>query len=193
MIRSKPARFSASLGFAFVFAEEIVTVVYTPAYIDAAPVMRVYILGLAGMVVELGTVIALLRQANFALGVAAATLILSVAVSWTGAHYLGLAGAAAGSVTGVYVDRAFILCRIAAYTGIPLRRLQDWRGLALLLVQAALASAAAWAVVHGWFAAAGAMVRLCAGGAVLGGLFLLMRQLARAMTAPRGAGAGACG
>ena len=34
------------LAFAFVFAEEIVTLVYTAAYVEAAPVMRVYIVGM---------------------------------------------------------------------------------------------------------------------------------------------------
>jgi O-antigen/teichoic acid export membrane protein len=181
------------LGFVFAFGEDIVVLVYTAAYLDAVPVMRVSILGLAGMVVELGTVVALLRQANFALAVAAGSLALSIAVSWAGASFFGLAGAAAGSVLAVYVDRAFILARIAAHTGIPLRRLQDWRGLALLLAQTALASAAAWAVVHGWLAAHGPLARLCAGAALLGALLLLMRQLARAGIALRGAGAGAAG
>ena len=33
------------LAFAFAFAEELVTLVYTAAYLEAAPVMRVYIAG----------------------------------------------------------------------------------------------------------------------------------------------------
>ena len=38
------------LGFAFAFAEDIVTLFYTAAYVEAAPVMRVYLLGMAAMV-----------------------------------------------------------------------------------------------------------------------------------------------
>jgi O-antigen/teichoic acid export membrane protein len=181
------------LGFVFAFAGEIVTVVYTATYLDAVPVMRISIVGLAGMAVELGTVIALLRQANFALAVASGSLVVSMAISWAGASIFGLAGAALGSVVAVYVDRAFILGRIAAHTGIPLSQLQDWRGLALLLAQTMLASAVAWAVVGHWFAGHGPVTRLCVGAAVLGSLVLLMTRLARAGSALRGAGAGAAG
>ena len=35
------------LAFAFAFADELVTLVYTAAYLEAAPVMRVYIVGMA--------------------------------------------------------------------------------------------------------------------------------------------------
>src|SRR6267378_6103529 len=44
------------LAFAFVFAEEIVTVIYTATYVDAAPVMRVSIVGFAALVVEFTTI-----------------------------------------------------------------------------------------------------------------------------------------
>ena len=42
------------LAFAFVFAGEIVTVVYTAAYVEAVPAMRIYVLGMLAMVVEIG-------------------------------------------------------------------------------------------------------------------------------------------
>ena len=54
------------LAFVFAFAEEMVTLVYTAAYLEAAPVMRVYILGIAVLVVEMGSVLLLLRQGPFA-------------------------------------------------------------------------------------------------------------------------------
>ena len=50
-------------AFAFVFAADIVSFVYTPAYVQAAPVMQVYIIGLSALVVELSTVTMLLRAA----------------------------------------------------------------------------------------------------------------------------------
>src|SRR5204863_4594414 len=57
------------LGFVFAFAADIVSLIYTSAYVDAATVMRVYILGLAVLVVEISTVMQLLRQGMFTLGV----------------------------------------------------------------------------------------------------------------------------
>ena len=165
------------LAFAFVFAEEIVTLIYTPAYVDAAPVMRVYIIGLAALVIEFASVLMLLRQGAFTMWVSLAVLILSVALSWLSAHAFGLAGAAAGSVTAVYIDLSATLWRISLRTGIAFRRLQDWRSLGLLMLFAALAAALAWCVVAGYFAAAEPLVRLVAGGAVLAAAYIAMTAL----------------
>jgi hypothetical protein len=119
-----------SLAFVFAFAEDLVTLVYTAAYLEAAPVMRVYIVGVAIMVVELTSVLLLLRQGSFALGVNTLALIVSAAASWTLAGWVGLAGAAGGSVLAIIVDRLISLRRISLYVGVPVRELQDWRGLA---------------------------------------------------------------
>ena len=129
------------LAFVFAFAEEIVTLVYTAAYVEAAPAMRVYLVGTAVMVLELGSVLFLLRQGKVALAVNAAALAVSVVVSWAAASWIGLAGAAAGSVAAICLDRTLMLRRIAAQVAIPVRKLQDWRGLALALGYA-VASAA---------------------------------------------------
>jgi O-antigen/teichoic acid export membrane protein len=155
------------LAFAFAFAEDIVTVIYTAAYVEAGPVMRVYIVGMAAMVVEVGSVVLLLRQGPFSLKVNMVALAVSVAVSWSAGHAIGLVGAACGSVLAVYLDRAIMLRRVSQHTGVPVRALQEWRGLAWALATAALSAAAAWAVVHEALADAGPLPRLAAGGALL--------------------------
>jgi O-antigen/teichoic acid export membrane protein len=162
------------LAFAFVFAEEIVTIIYTAAYVDAAPVMRVFIVGFAGLVVDLGSTMLVLRQGVFIMRVSLVTLALSVALSWFGAHAFGLAGAALGSVTAIYVDYIVILRRLALCTGIPVRQLKDWRTLGLLILFAALAAAIAWSMVDRYFAASGALVRLIVGGALLAAVYAAM-------------------
>jgi O-antigen/teichoic acid export membrane protein len=154
------------LAFAFVFAYEIVTLVYTESYSDAAPVMRVYIVGMLAGVVEMGSMVMLLRQGTYALRVTGITLVLSIALSWTAAHYVGLAGAAMGSVLALYVDRVLVLRRIAWHTGIALRRLQDWRTLVMALALATATGALAWVIVDRFCAERGALLRLFAGGAV---------------------------
>jgi O-antigen/teichoic acid export membrane protein len=155
------------LAFAFVFAEEIVTIIYTAAYVDAAPVMRVYIIGLAALVVEIASIMFLLRQGAYAMGVGLVALILSVALSWSSAHTFGLAGAAVGSVTAIYIDLIATLRRIAMCTGIPFRQLQNWRALGLSMLCAVLAAAFAWWMVGMYFTASGPLVRVTVGGALL--------------------------
>ena len=155
------------LAFVFVFADEIVTTIYTAAFVDAVPVMRVYIVGLAALVVELATVTLLLRQGGFMMRLNLVVLPLSVALSWYAAHRFGFAGAAVGSVSVVYIDRIVTLRRIALCTGIAFRRLQDWRTLGLLLLFAALAAVLAWGMVERYFAASAPLVRLIVGGLLL--------------------------
>src|SRR5438477_8315107 len=159
------------LGFVFAFAEDLVSVVYTAAYIDAAPVMRVYIIGMAALVIELSSVLQLLRQGMFSLGMNLAVLALAVPLSCFGGVELGLSGAAAGSVTALYLDRTLVLHRIAAITGVPVRSQQHWQSLGRSFAWSAAAAFVAWLVVLGLFGAAPHIVRLVVGAAVLGAVY----------------------
>lgn len=161
------------LAFAFAFAPDIVTLVYTAAYLDAATVMRVYMVGLALMVVELSSVLQLLRQGPFALAMNGFTLVLSMPLSWYAGVHLGLAGAAAGSVTALYVDRLVTLRRIARLSGVPVAKQQHWAGLGRLLASAALAGLAAWALAHWAFGTAPPAMRLAAGFFALSAPYLV--------------------
>jgi O-antigen/teichoic acid export membrane protein len=155
------------LAFAFAFAQELVTIVYTAAYVEAAPVMRVYIIGMLVMVVEVGSLVLLLRQGAFALKVTALMLTLSVAVSWGAAQTVGLAGAAAGSVLAIYLDRVLLLRRISRVTGIAVRDLQDWGGIVKPLALAAACAALAWVLVDHILAQAGPLTRVAAGATII--------------------------
>ncbi|HEV2227945.1 MAG TPA: hypothetical protein VGR86_03240 [Steroidobacteraceae bacterium] len=164
------------LAFAFVFGREIVTVIYTSAYVDAVPVMRIYILGLIALVIEPATIMLLLRQGAFSMRIGVLALLFSVVVSFAGARLFGLAGAAAGSVTAIYFEHFTTLWRISRCTGIALRRVQDWRTLALLLLCAALAGLAAWGVMC-FLDALEAAARAVVGGVLLGAVYLALVTL----------------
>ena len=99
------------LAYAYAFAPELIRIVYTPAYLDAVPVMRVYIVGLAALVLELASLTMLLRQVVFVMALNAVLLAPSVALDWIGATHLGLAGAAAGSVIAIYLEIGRASCR----------------------------------------------------------------------------------
>jgi hypothetical protein len=128
--------------------------------------MRVYLVSLVALVVELASITLLLKEGVFAMQVNAVALAISIAVSWLAAGWFGLAGAAAGSVLVVYLDRAATLWRIRRRTAIPLARLQDWRALGLLLLSSVLAAALAWRVT-GHLGERGPWLRLLAGAATL--------------------------
>jgi O-antigen/teichoic acid export membrane protein len=156
-----------SLAFGFVYAEELVTVVYTAAYLDAAPVMRVCFVGLAALVVETASITMLMRMMGWVLGLNALALAPAAALNWSAALHFGLAGAAAGSVLVILADRAATLWFIARRTGVPLAGLQDWRSLGRLLASALVAAALAWATVERFLPLGTPLARLAAGAAVL--------------------------
>jgi len=151
------------LAFAFVFAEDLVTLVYTAAYVEAAPVMRVYAIGMMVMAIEVGSIVLLLRQGGYALRITSVLLLVSASISWSAAQGFGLPGAALGSVLAIYLDRTLLLHRVSRQTGIPLGKLQDWRSMFWAAGSAALAGGIAW-----FFAAhANSFIRLVVGFTVL--------------------------
>jgi len=167
------------LAFVFVFAEEVVTVVYTAQYIDAAPVMRVYIVGLAALVIHFSGIMMLLREGTFQMCMSFVVLMISIALSWVGAHQWGPAGAAVGSVTAIYLDRIATLHRIAVRSRVGWRHLQDWRAQGSLLLFAAIGAAFAWELVSVYFATHGPIVRLAVGTATVAGVYGLLYWIFR--------------
>jgi len=136
------------LAFAFVFAEPVITLVYTRTYIEAVPVLRLYSLGLIAFVVELVSALFVLRQGAFAARTNGIVLLIALPLSIFGAMHYGLMGAAMGSVAAIYAERLLSLRRISSLTGTPIRKLQDWHALAMLLVAAALAAGLAGLLLH---------------------------------------------
>jgi O-antigen/teichoic acid export membrane protein len=155
------------LAAAFAFADEAVSIVYTAAYLEAAPAIRLYVVGMAAMVIEVGSILLLLRQGPFAIKVYAAALVVSVAASLSAAQVFGLTGAAAGSVLAIFFDRALTLRRLSRLTGIAVAQLQDWRALFWTLGSAALAGGLAWLLVP----QGNPFVRVFAGTAVLAAVY----------------------
>jgi O-antigen/teichoic acid export membrane protein len=172
------------LAFCFVYADRIVILVYTSVYADAGAVMRVYIVGLIALVVELNSIMLLQREGRYAMRVNAAALIASVPISYYGATQFGLPGAAAGSVLAVYLERFATLGRISGALGTPVRNLQDWRTLGLILAAAAAAGGVAWGLTDHVFRHAAPTVQLGIGAAIGGvtyGLLLAALGFGRAI------------
>jgi O-antigen/teichoic acid export membrane protein len=163
------------LAFAFVFAEEVVALVYTRTYIEAAMVMRVYIVGLFAFVVELVSLLFVLGQGGFAARVNGMVLAIALPLSYWGGMELGLAGAAMGSVTALYVERLLSLQRIAKLTDTPLSRLQDWSTLAGLAAAAIGAATVAGLLVR--WSEWTTFMALLAGGAIMAAAYPVFLRL----------------
>lgn len=179
-----------AFAFIFAYAEDVITLVYTANYLAAAPVMRIFIIGLSVMVIELASVTLILKEGPFTVRLNFATLVGSVAVNWVAAHALGLPGAAIGTAASMYADRYLTLRRVKRATGIPFKSLQHWRDLALLLAAAIFAGALSFAATRVQWPDAAPIVRLLAGGGILslgyaGVLLLFGRELLRSWGALR--------
>jgi len=183
------------LAFAFVFAEPLITLVYTGAYVEAVPVLRLYVVGLVVFVIELNSILLLLKQGAFAVRVNGVALALSVPLSVWGALNWGLFGAALGSVAMIQVERIASLRRIARVTGEPVGRLQDWPKLAAVLAASIAAGALAGLATRGW--ALGPFATLALGGTCMAFAYLaalclvgqrpLITGLIQSLAAPRAA------
>jgi O-antigen/teichoic acid export membrane protein len=153
------------LAFAFVFAEPMITLIYTGQYIDAVPVLRVYSIGLVAYVVELVSILFVLKQGAYAARVNAMALAVALPLSYFGATHYGLMGAAIGGVAAVYTERVVSLTRISKLTSTPIARLQDWGTLVGILAAATLSAAVA-AMALSWVHLS-SLATLAAGGAIL--------------------------
>jgi O-antigen/teichoic acid export membrane protein len=153
------------LAFAFVFAVPLITLVYTAAYVEAVPVLRIYVFGLLILVVEIQSVLFLMKQGPFAAWVNGLVLALALPLSYFGAVTWGLPGAALGSVVALYSERAVSLSKLARLSDTPLLKLQDWGTLAGILAAAALSAAIAGVVVG--LTSLAAFMQLACGAAVV--------------------------
>jgi O-antigen/teichoic acid export membrane protein len=136
------------LAFAFVFAVPLITLVYTDHYVDAVPVLRVYVVGLLILVVEIQSVLFLMKQGPFAAWVNGLVLALAIPLSYFGAMTWGLPGAAVGSVVALYSERVLSLTRLARLSQTPLHKLQDWTTLLGILAAGAVSASIAGIALH---------------------------------------------
>jgi len=132
------------LAFVLFYAEEGVALVYTSTYSAAADVLRVLMLIWVLQVVELNSILMLLKAGAVSAKINAVLLVLSIVLSWSLAGVFGLPGAALGSVMAAVIERSLLLRRISHMSGIPAKQLQDWRRLATVFAVALFCAA----VVH---------------------------------------------
>jgi O-antigen/teichoic acid export membrane protein len=125
-----------------VLADHIVTVVYTARYAQAAVIIRINALALAGVAVEVTTVTIALNQGRYLLRSDVFLLLLGIASGVLGASLLGIPGAALGNVVTLAAGNAYGFWRVAHVTGVPVRQLQQWALLLRILLAALCAGAA---------------------------------------------------
>jgi len=130
-----------TVAYICVVAEPLIRILYTQAYVDAVPVLRVYMVTLLVMSTELATVLMILEQGRHVAKVNAIVLVISLLISYAGSQIIGLTGVALGALVGAVSTRALNYRHAARLLQLPMRRLQDWRTLGKIVLAAVVAAA----------------------------------------------------
>jgi O-antigen/teichoic acid export membrane protein len=116
-------------GVLFVTTPELIELVYTSRYQDAAPIMQIYLVGMMMNAFAVGHVLPALEKGRFAVLNNACCLILSVALSIIGVTYWGPIGAAFGSVFMFAISELWSVKVVARSVGMGMHQLLDWGAL----------------------------------------------------------------
>jgi len=170
------------LGILFVLADELVEIVYTPAYLGAAPLMQLYLLGQMTGVFAAGHLLVILNAGRLATMISAVCLALSITLSLLGVHWFGLSGAVTGSVASLVIGEIWALVAATGRLRTSIAAVLNVQIIAKVLCAISLAIVGALAAkalvlqdLPPWLRIAGAGTTYLAIGATIGMLLRLHR------------------
>lgn len=131
-----------ALCFVWAFGEPLYALVYTDAFPQAVPVMRVLALGWLVQVLEFNSLVMLASQMPFVARMNAWLLGFSILTALGGGLAFGLPGVATGSVLAIFVERTLIVRRLSQVLSVPVSDVQPWHVLIRILALSALLAAA---------------------------------------------------
>ena len=130
--------------FLWVFADQVVTVVFTEQYISAANVMRVCLLAVIPQIFEGSALLRMCGLGRTCVIIDAVMLPIVVGISFLGFQSFGLPAAAAGSVMALFVGNAWAVWKGGRALGISIKQLYDFGLLLKLMLSALLTGFIAW-------------------------------------------------
>ncbi len=132
------------LAFLFAAASPFIRLIYTDGYAGAIPVLRLNAVAFLIPIVEMSTVMLVLRQGPFFLRMNIIVLVVGLLASYAGSQVWGMPGAVAGVIAGNLLGIFVSYARAARLLALPVRALQDWRTIARIGAAAIIAGAAAY-------------------------------------------------
>jgi O-antigen/teichoic acid export membrane protein len=120
--------------FIFVFADDIISVLYTSAYIEATIILRIYMISLLLDAVSVASVLMVLRQGHFVMKVNTFSFIFSPIAVYVGAVFLGLPGVAIATLIATIFEKILNFRRACKLLEIPFRELQPWGTISSIFV-----------------------------------------------------------
>jgi O-antigen/teichoic acid export membrane protein len=169
--------------FLWVFADEIISLIYTSNYADAAGVMRVYLLGIIPMGLESSILLRMTKQGKVALKIDLFMLPVVIFLSYLGITLAGLPGGAAGSVSALFIGHIIAIRHGAAGLGIAVFDLYDFFYLGGVVAAAITAGVIAILFIL-TFGISGDIGTIFAGAFILFLSYLIIMLLAKKVPAP---------
>lgn len=132
------------VGGLFSVAPQLVELVYTRQYLQAAPVMRVYLISMLITAFAMGHLLSVLNKGRASMWISAVCLVLSIAMSFTGVHLFGMVGGAIGSVSMAAFSEFWALRVAARALNVHWLNFLAWRALASAIFAALVGILGTW-------------------------------------------------
>jgi O-antigen/teichoic acid export membrane protein len=136
-----------AVAFIGLWAEGILSVLFTDKYSGAAPVVRIYLLTMVIESLDIAMVLAAMRQGRYLMRVDAIALPAAIGAALLGAQHYGMTGAAIGGVVGALTAQVLLYIRFGRLTHTPLSEIQDWSAIARVVLASVLAGLLSWAAL----------------------------------------------
>jgi O-antigen/teichoic acid export membrane protein len=169
--------------FLWFFADEVISIVYTSEYIDAANVLRVYLFGVIPQVFESGTLLRLTAQGRVALMIDLMMIPFVISISYLGIQYAGLPGGATGSIAALFFGSFLAIRKGVFKLKIKAADLYDVWYLGWVLVIGVLSGGAAVLGIN-TFEISSDIGKIIIGGAVMVFSYLLSMYLLKKIPTP---------
>jgi O-antigen/teichoic acid export membrane protein len=169
----------AVAGFLMIFAEPVVTGLFSSEYADSVWLFRIYLLFLPLRITGLGQVLASLGETKFVFKAMAASMIVNVSLGYLLLQSLGWLGPALSAVCSGYLLAALIMLEMHNQLGVGFERLMPWRALARVSSVAMLAAAASLPVV---LLSIGSIWKLAAGFVIYATIYFMGNLKTNAIT-----------
>lgn len=124
--------------FLYVSADAVIELLYTESYSDAAPIMKILLIGSALSAVDVSNLLLIYKQKRFVINISVITLTVSIILGYIGGLTLGLEGVALGAIFGTILGKIIRFMRVSKVINVSIRKLQDWKTLTAYLVSAAI-------------------------------------------------------
>ena len=123
----------------FIFAADIIEVIFSAAYRDAAAVMRIFVLSYLTQTFEVNNLFRIVGGGRFSIYLSLILLVPALAVSYWGGITFGLWGVALGAMVMTYSAEPLKLRYVAQQLAIPVATIVDWSSWLILLGAGAIA------------------------------------------------------